>query len=293
MANVGFIGLGAMGSAIVEQLLNAGHSVTGWNRTRSKAKKLIEAGLKWADSPRAVAETADVTFSMVFNDEALRAIAAGPDGVIAGLSHGKVYADMSTVSPDVVRELAPQAAEKGASLLDSPVSGSPITVRQGKLTFMVAGDKSAFEKIEPILLTIGPKATYIGPSGQASVLKIALNLSIPVQLLAMFEGLALAEKNGIPRELALEVMLNSAIVSPAMKYRGPFALALPEEPLFDMTGQRKDIFMALKMGHELDVPLPTAAATAQVMATSSAMGFSDEDFGVMYKVLARMAGLEE
>ena len=178
-------------------------------------------------------------------------------------------------------------------MLDSPVSGSPVTVRQGKLTFMVGGDRAAFEKIEPILLTIGPKATYIGQSGQASVLKIAVNLSIPVQLLALFEGLALAEKNGIPRELALEVMLNSAIASPAMIYRGPFALELPENPLFNMTGQRKDIFMALEMGHASDVPLPTAAATAQVMATASAMGFADEDFGVLYKVLAHMAGLDQ
>jgi len=292
MANVGFIGLGAMGTAIVEQLLAADHTVTGWNRTKSKADQLIATGMKWADSPKAVVEAADVTFSMLMNDAALRAVVSGPNGVLAGIGPGKIYADMSTVSPTVVRELAPQVADKGGQMLDSPVSGSPVTVRHGNLAFMVGGDRAAFEQIEPILLTIGPKATYIGASGQASVMKIALNLSIPVQLLAMFEGLALAEKNGIPRELALEVMLNSAIVSPAMKYRGPFALELPENPLFNMTGQRKDIFMALEMGHEADVPLPTAAATAQVMATASAMGYSDEDFGVLYKALARMAGLE-
>ena len=292
MANVGFIGLGAMGAAITERLLAAKHTVTGYNRTQAKAEKLLAAGMLWANSPREVTEAADIIFSMVANDGALRAIATGPDGVIAGLEAGKIYADMSTVSPGVVRELAAQAAQKGGAMLDSPVSGSPITVRAGNLTFMVGGDRAAFEKIEPILLTIGPKATYIGKSGQASILKIALNLSIPVQLLAMFEGLALAEKNGISRELALEVMLNSAIVSPAMKYRGPFALELPEDPLFNMTGQRKDIFMALEMGHASDVPLPTAAATAQVMATASAMGYSDEDFGVLYKVLAKMAGLE-
>jgi len=292
MANVGFIGLGSMGAAITQRLLAAEQSVTGWNRTRSKADKLIEAGMKWADSPRQVAEASEVIFSMVFDDEALRTVVTGPDGVLAGLSPGKIYADMSTVSPDVVRELAKLVAEKGAHMLDSPVSGSPVTVKEGKLTFMVGGDKEAFDKLEPILLTIGPKATYIGESGLASVLKIAVNLSIPVQLLALYEGLALAEKHGVSREIALEVMLNSAIASPAMKYRGPFAIELPEEPLFNVTGQRKDIFMALQMGHEVDLPLHTAAATAQVMAASSAMGFADEDFGVMYKVLARMAGLE-
>ncbi|MBI1881953.1 MAG: NAD(P)-dependent oxidoreductase [Chloroflexi bacterium] len=293
MANLGFIGLGTMGTPITERLLAAGHTVTGYNRTRSKATRLIEAGMRWAGSPREVAETADMIFSMVFNDEALQAITVGPDGVLAGLGPGKIYADMSTVSPQIVRQLARQATEREAQMLDSPVSGGPTTVREGKLTFMVAGDQVAFEKIKPILLDIGSRATYIGESGQAAILKIALNLSIPVQLLALFEGLALAEKNGIPRELALEVMLNSAIASPAMKYRGPFALELPKDPLFNMTGQRKDIFMALEMGHKSDVPLPITAATAQIMATASALGYGDEDFGVMYKVLARMAGLAD
>jgi len=292
MANVGFIGLGAMGTAIVERLLMAKkHTVIGWNRTRSKADKLIEAGMKWADSPRAVAEAADVVFSMVFDDHALRAIVTGPDGVLAGLEPGKIYADMSTVSPEVVRELVQQAAEKGIQMLDSPVSGSPVTVRQGNLTFMVGGDRSAFEKIEPILLDIGPKATYMGESGNASVMKICLNLNIPVQLLAMFESLLLAEKNGIDPKIALEVTLNSAVVSPAMKYRGPFFLELPEEPLFNLTGQRKDLMMALEMGHKSDVALPTAAATYQIMAATGAAGLADEDFGAFIKVLARMAGL--
>jgi 3-hydroxyisobutyrate dehydrogenase-like beta-hydroxyacid dehydrogenase len=293
MANVGFIGLGAMGSAIAERLLAAEHTVTGWNRTKSKADRLIEAGMKWADSPREVAQTADVTFSMVLNDEALRAVATGPDGVLAGLGPGKIYADMSTVSPELVRELAHHVAEKGAYMLDSPVSGSQVTVRQGNLTFMVAGDRSAFEKVEPILLTIGPKATYIGQSGQASVLKIAVNLSVPVQLLALFEGLVLAEKNGIDRAVALEVMLNSAVASPAMKYRAPFALELPQEPIFNLTGMRKDLMMALEMGHKSDVALPTAAATYQLMAAAGAAGLADEDFAAFFKVLAQLGGLEK
>jgi 3-hydroxyisobutyrate dehydrogenase-like beta-hydroxyacid dehydrogenase len=293
MANVGFIGLGIMGTAITERLLAAGHTVTGWNRTKSKAEPLIEAGMQWADSPREVAQTADVIFTMVFNDGALRAVATGPDGILAGLGPGKLHADMSTAGPDVILELAPQVAETGAQMLDSPVSGSPVTVRQGKLTFMVGGDRAAFEKIEPILLTIGPKATYIGEIGQASVLKVALNMSIPVQLLAMFEGLVLAEKYGVDRKIALEVMLNSAIASPAMQYRGPFALELPEEALFTLTGQRKDLMMALEMGHKADVALPTASATYQVMATAGAAGFANEDFAAIFKVLARMAGLEE
>ena len=177
-------------------------------------------------------------------------------------------------------------------MLDSPVSGSPVTVRQGQLTFMVGGDRSAFERIESILLDIGPKATYMGDSGTASVMKICLNLNVPVQLLAMYESLLLAEKNGIDPEVALEVTLNSAIVSPAMIYRGPFFLELPEEPLFNLTGQRKDLMMALEMGHKSDVALPTAAATYQIMAAAGAAGLANKDFGAFVKVLAGMAGLD-
>lgn len=293
MTTVGFIGLGAMGTAITERLLLAKHTVYGWNRTQAKAEPLLEQGMLWADSPRAVAEAADVVFSMVFNDDALCSVVLGDDGILAGVSEGKIYADMSTVSPEVVRDLAPMFLGKGAYMLDSPVSGTPVAVRAGKLTFMVGGEKAAFEKIEPILLMIGPKATYIGESGLASVLKIALNLSIPVQLLAFFEGLLIAVKSGVDKEIALEVMMNSAISAPSVKARAPFAVELPEEPLFSNTGQRKDLMMALELGDKLNIPLNSAAATAQVMAISSAMGYADEDFGVMYKVLAKIVGLEE
>lgn len=293
MATVGFIGLGAMGAPITERLLMADHTVYGWNRTQSKADPLVAQGMLWADSPKAVAEAADVTFSMVFDDDALRDIVLRSDGVLAGISAGKIYADMSTVSPDVVRELSPQFTDKQAYMLDAPVSGSPVTVRAGKLTFMVSGDKDAFEKVEPILLTIGPKATYIGESGLAAVLKIAVNLSLPVQLLAMYEGLLLAVKSGIDKQVALDVMVNSAITSPAMAYRASMAVELPKNPLFNTTGQRKDLSMALKLGAEMDIPMNSAAAAAQIMALASAMGYADEDFGVMYKVLANLTGIDD
>lgn len=293
MAKLGFVGLGAMGSAIVERLLDAGHTVTGYNRTKSKAEPLLDAGMLWAESPREAAEASDVVFSMVFDEDAVRAVATGPDGIFAGLSAGKIYLDMSTVGPSIIHELAPQAAERGAHMLDAPVSGSPITVRQGKLAFMVGGERAAFERIEPILLDIGPRATYLGESGTAAVMKIALNLSIPVQLLALYEGVVLAEKYGIARETALDVMLNSAIASPAMQYRGPFALELPEEPLFTLTGQRKDLAMALDMGRAKDVALPTAAATDQIMSAAGAAGYADEDFAAIFNVLADLAGLTD
>lgn len=292
MANLGFVGLGEMGSAITERLLAAGHTVTGYNRTKSKADPLIEAGMQWADSPREVAEAADVVFTMVFDDDALRAVAAGPDGLLAGLGPGQVHAEMGTTSPDVITELAEQVAATGAHLLDAPVSGSSVTVRSGELSIMVSGDEEVLDRIEPILLDIGPHVRYIGEGNLASVLKIAVNLSIPVQLLALYEGVVLAAKNGVAVETALDVMLNSAIASPMLKYRGPLALDLPDVPLFTLAGQRKDLAMALDMGRYSNVPLPTAAAADQVMAMAGAMGLDTEELAAVFKALTRMAELD-
>lgn len=288
---VGFIGLGTMGQAIVERLLAAGYTVFGHNRTKAKAAALLDAGMHWADSPKAATEKSDVVFSMVANDTALQAITTAENGVLAGLKAAQVYADMSTVSPELVRDLANQAEQRGGVMLDAPVSGSPVTVRAGKLAFMVAGDAASFAAIKPILLDIGTKATFLGANGNAAIMKIALNLSIPVQLLALYEGLILAEKAGIAREVALEVMLTSAIASPALQYRAPFALGLPDEPLFDVSGQGKDLALALELGRKLHVPLPTAAATEPILNATKAAGLAGEDVAAIFNVLANMAGL--
>lgn len=292
MAHLGFIGLGAMGSRVVKRLLDAGYTVTGYNRTKSKAQWLIEAGMHWADSPRSVAETADITFTMVTNTSALQEVVGGPNGVLAGLAPGKIYIDMSTVSPAKSRQLASEVAEKGAQMLDVPVSGSVITLEKGELSLMVGGDRATFEKVKPILLDIGPKVNYVGSNGQAVLVKIAINLNLQVQILAFYEGLLLAEKGGIPRETALETMLNSAIASPSLKYRTPFVLSMPEEAWFDVNMMQKDMLLALEMGREYDVPLPTTSVANEYLTAARAMGLAKQDFAIVYKVLAMMAGLE-
>jgi 3-hydroxyisobutyrate dehydrogenase-like beta-hydroxyacid dehydrogenase len=292
MANLGFVGLGVMGGRMVKRLLDAGHAVTGYNRTKSKAQWLIDAGMKWGDSPRAVAQTAGVTLSMVTNTAALHAVADGPDGVLAGLSAGKVYVDMSTVSPAASRELAARVAAKGAAMLDAPVSGSVITLEEGKLSLMVGGEVAAFEKVKPILLSIGPKVTHVGANGLAVSMKIATNLSLAVQMLAFSEGVLLAEKSGIKREVAVEVLLNSVIASPMVKYRGPFVLKMPDEAWFDVDMMQKDMNLALEMGRQLDVPLPTTAATNEFLTAARGMGWAEQDFAVIFEVLAKMSGVE-
>jgi 3-hydroxyisobutyrate dehydrogenase-like beta-hydroxyacid dehydrogenase len=292
MANLGFIGLGAMGGRITKRLLDAGHMVIGYNRTKSKAQWLLDAGMRWGDTPHAVAESADVIFTMVTNTSALHEVVNGPDGVLAGLTKGKIYIDMSTVSPAASRHLSSRVAEKGAHMLDVPVSGSVITLEQGNLSLMVGGDRAIFEQVKQILLDIGPKVNYVGENGQAVLMKIAINLNLQVQILAFYEGLLLAEKGGIPRETALEVMLNSVIASPALKYRTPFILQKPDEAWFNVDMMQKDMLLALEMGRELDMPLPTVALSNEFLTAARAMGLAKEDFAIVYKVLARWAGLE-
>ncbi len=293
MAKLGFIGLGAMGGRIAARLLEAGHELTGYNRTREKAQGLIDKGMVWAGTPRQVAENTDVIFSMVTNTATVLSIVEGPEGVLAGLGPGKFYVDMSTISPAASRELAGKVAEKGAQMLDAPVSGSPLTVEQGNLSIMVGGDEEAFEKVKPILLIIGPKVTRVGGNGQAEAMKIASNLSLAVQMLAFSEGVLLAEKSGIPRKIAVDVLTNSVIASGMLKYRGPFVLNMPEEAWFDVNLMQKDMALALEMGRQLDVPLPTAAAANEMLSAARGLGMGEQDFAILFKVLAILSGVEK
>ena len=291
MADLGYVGLGVMGGGVAKRLLDAGHTVIGWNRTREKAQWLIDAGMRWGESPRAVAEASEVTFTMVTNTAAVRAVTQGPDGILAGLRPGTVYVDMSTASPANSRELASQVSEVGAHMLDAPVSGSVATLEQGKLAVMVGGDPEIFARVKPILEDIGPKVFHVGPNGAAVTMKIATNLSLAVQMLAFSEGVLLAEKSGIPRETAVEVLLASVIASPMVTYRGPFVLEQPDEAWFDVNMMQKDMNLALELGRELDVPLPTTAVTNEFLTSARALGLDDQDFAVVFDVLAQMAGV--
>jgi 3-hydroxyisobutyrate dehydrogenase-like beta-hydroxyacid dehydrogenase len=278
---------------MVNRLLDKGHAVTGYNRTRSKAQWLIDRGMKWGESPRAVCAAADLIFVMVTNSEALHSVAAGPDGLLAGLSAGKVLIDMSTVSPAASRTLASQVREKGADMIDAPVSGSTLTLQQGKLSIMVGGRIETFERVKPVLEDIGPKVTHVGGDGLALCMKIAINLSLAVQMLAFSEGVLLAEKSGISRETAVDVLTHSAVGSPMVQYRGPFVLKMPDEAWFSVNMMQKDMLLALDMGRQLNVPLPTTSAVNEYLTAARGMGMANQDFAVIFEVLARMAGMSK
>ncbi len=290
--NIGFVGLGAMGAGIVPRLMAAGHTVTGWNRSRDKAEPLIAAGMRWAATPRAVADTAEIVFSIVTDAAAVRSVALGADGIVAGLEPGDIYVDMSTIAPDASRAISAQCAHHGVAMLDAPVSGSPVTLAQGNASLMVAGDKAAFERVEPVLRAIGPKVTYIGTSGLAVQMKIAVNLLLMVEVIAFGEAVALAEKGGVARAVAVDAVLKSVAASPVLGYRGPFILEgkMPEVPLADVTLQQKDMLLALELGRKLGSPVPLAAAANEMMNACRGLGIDHRDFVTAHEVYRRLGG---
>ena len=286
---IGFIGLGRMGGNMAARLLAAGYPIYGEEQTRADAQGLIQRGLRWRDTPREVAEAADIVFTSLPDDEVLEAVASGPDGILAGLAAGKIWVDMSTVSPRASRELAARVRELGASMLDAPVSGSVPQVQAGTLTIMVGGDEQAYAQVEPILRELGTP-THIGENGQGLVLKLAINISLAVQMLAFAEGLVLADRAGIDRELAVGVMTQSAIGSPMLKARAELILDLPEDAWFDVSLMQKDVVLALDAARELHIPLPSTAAADEVLTVARALGYEHRDLAAMFEVLGQLAG---
>ncbi len=289
---LGFLGLGAMGQLIVPRLMAAGHEVTGWNRSREKAEPLVSQGMRWAETPKAVAEKSDIVFSIVTDAKAVRAIALGADGIVAGLKPGDIYIDMSTIDPDSSRAVAAEFSRSGSIMLDGPLSGSPVTVKAGQASIMVGGDEEAFERAKAVLLAIGPKVTRIGRQGLACQMKIAVNLLLMVEVIAFGEAVALAEKGGVSREAAVDAILKSVAASPVLGYRGPFILdgKMPEVPLADVTLQQKDMILALDLARKLGSPTPLAAAANEMMNACRGLGIDANDFVVAHRAYRMLGG---
>jgi 3-hydroxyisobutyrate dehydrogenase len=289
MANLGFVGLGMMGSQIAKRLLDAGHQVSGYNRTRAKAEPLIQAGMLWKDSPREVVQAADITFSMVMDTAALSSITEGDDGILAGLSAEKIYVDMSTVSPKASRSLSGRVADTGAQMLEAPVSGSLPAAESGTLFLYVGGNAETLEQVRPIFEQISQKIIHVGGNGQAIAVKIAINLNLPIQLVSLFEGVLLAERSGVPRAEALDALLNSVGASPAMKYRAPFMLKMPDEVWFSAEMMKKDIQLALELGEDMGVALTTVRLVDDMLDKAITMGWGSQDFAVLYRVVEQLS----
>jgi len=293
MPPLGFVGLGAMGSRLARRLMDAGHAVAGYNRTADKARALVAAGMRLEKSPREAAAAAEVVFSMVTDDAALRAVALGADGIVAGLRPGSIWVEMSTVSPAVVRELAGPVSSRGATLLDAPISGSTVSVETGQASIAVAGDPAAVERARPYLAAMAPGGlTHVGAIGQAKTMKIATNLGLSVQILAFSEAVLLAEKSGIAREKAVEALLKSVVASPMIRYRGPYVIgAMEGHAAFSVPMMQKDVQLALDHAHAVGVPLPTTALAQQWLTMARGLGFGERDFAAVFDVLATLSGI--
>jgi 3-hydroxyisobutyrate dehydrogenase-like beta-hydroxyacid dehydrogenase len=289
VTTLGFVGLGHMGGNMAVRFLGAGYTVYGETRHRREVEDLEHEGLLWRDTPRQIAEAADVVLTSVPNDGALEDVASGPNGILAGLGEGKVWVDVSTVSPQVSRDLAERVRERGAAMLDAPVSGSVPQVQTGTLTIMVGGDENAYARVEPILRELGTP-NHIGENGQGLVLKLAINISLAVQMLAFAEGLLLADRAGIDRKRAVEVMAESPIGSPMLKARADLVLDLPDEAWFDVGLLQKDVVLALDTARQLGVPLLSAAAADEVLTLARAAGYEHRDIAALFEVLAQLTG---
>jgi 3-hydroxyisobutyrate dehydrogenase-like beta-hydroxyacid dehydrogenase len=289
VTTLGFVGLGHMGGNMALRFLGAGYTVYGETRHRDEVQDMEREGLQWRDTPREIAEAADVVFTSVPTDDVLEAVASGPDGILAGLAAGKVWVDVSTVSPQVSRDLAKRVRERGAAMLDAPVSGSVPQVQTGTLTIMVGGDEHAYELVEPLLRELGTP-TYIGENGQGLVLKLAINISLAVQMLAFAEGLLLADRAGIDRQRAVDVMTQSPIGSPMLKARADLVLDLPDDAWFDIGLMQKDIVLALDTARQMRIPLSSAAAADEMLTLARAAGYEHRDIAALFDVLAHVTG---
>jgi 3-hydroxyisobutyrate dehydrogenase-like beta-hydroxyacid dehydrogenase len=285
MTAIGVVGLGTMGSRIAGRLLDTGYEVHATNRTRSRAQTLVARGVRWEDTPRAVAESTEVVLSMVTDDAALRAVTGGPDGILAGLAPGDVYVDTSSVSPQVSVEIAGQVRALGAWMLDAPVSGSVPQAEHGELAIMVGGDETAFRQVQDVLAQLGHPVTHVGTNGHGVLLKLAINISLASQMLAFSEGMLLAQRGGIDPGIAAQVMTGSPIGSPMLRTRAPLVLDLPEPAWFDMRLMHKDIRLALQAARRSHLRLPATAATDHVLSIAEETGYGDQDIAAMFAVL--------
>lgn len=282
---VGFIGLGLMGSRMAANLVRKGFEVAVYNRTRSRADALGQLGARIANSPREAAEGADVVCTNVADPAAMREVFDGPDGLLAGLGEGAAHVDFSTLSPEVTRNLAARCEQKGASFLESPVTGSKDGAEHGTLVLMCGGEAATFERVRPVLEAVGRRLIHVGPVGSASQVKLIGNSMIGHMLTALSEGAALASRSGIPLSKVLEVVQASGYASPYWDFKGKAIEARDFTTHFSIDLMHKDLSLAMSTGQSLGVPMPGTATVREVFQLARAQGMGDEDICAVAKVI--------
>ena len=282
--NVGFIGLGHMGLPMARRLAASGTPLTVWNRTAGKAAPLAAAGARVADSLPGLAAACDVVITMLADAAAVRSVLAGDGGVLAACRDGAVVIDMSTIGPRAARDLAAEAARRGADFLDVPVSGSVALAAAGTLTALAGGPREAFDRVLPVLAGMSQRQLYLGPSGSGAAMKLAVNIIIAATSQSVAEALALAEESGIDRARAYETLTSSAVASPFISYKKDAFLRPGEGPVsFTTALMKKDLELAMEIAGGL--PLPITLAARDFLSTACEAGLADADFASVAQVL--------
>ncbi|HUE42534.1 MAG TPA: NAD(P)-dependent oxidoreductase [Candidatus Sulfotelmatobacter sp.] len=292
-ARIGFIGLGLMGRPMAMNLLKAGHAVTVWNRTASRADELVAAGAKLAKSPKQAASGADVLITMVSDPPALEEVLWGKSGdggmvsaadaALAALKPGAIYIDSSTVSPDLARRIAAACSAKGVMFLDAPVTGGDWGAKKGELVFMVGGEAQTLKAAEPVIGVMGKKWFLLGPNGAGQTIKLAMNSILALQVEALAEALALVTAAGLKGEGLVEVMQSSMARSGVLDVKAPNLLKGEYVPSFPLRLMYKDVSLAMDLAKELGVTLPAAAAAKETYGAVKAAAKEDLDYSAVMK----------
>jgi 2-hydroxy-3-oxopropionate reductase len=289
---VGFIGLGIMGKPMASNLLRAGYPLVVHNRSRAPVDELAGMGAEPAWSPREVAGRASVIILMLPNSPHVRQVAAGPDGLLEGISRGSVIIDCSSISPRVTAELAGQAAGLGVDWLDAPVTGGPQGATSGTLTFMVGGPAQALERVRPILHAMGKTIVHIGERpGSGQIAKACNQVAVALELQAVCESLLLAQAAGVDPAKVYEAMRGGAAGSWQMDVQGPKILQRRHDPIFKAWMHLKDLEIALETASDAHVPLPGTALVAQLYHSVLRAGRGDENISTLIHALEELAGV--
>lgn len=277
-----------MGSAMATNLLKAGFKVTVWNRSIDKCAPLVDLGATVAASPRSVAESSDVVIAMMATPAAVQSVRDGSEGIVAGLTSGKGYVDMSTVDVQTSLESVRLTHEKGALFLEAPVAGSRKPAEDATLTIMAAGDRELYDSSLPVLEKMSKKILFLGETGNAVRMKLANNLVMCGMLTALSEGIALAAGSGLDTAQLLEVLDSGAVTNPMFRLKGPQIAANKEFPTaFPLKHMQKDLRLALRLAEEVGQPLFATATINELYKTALAQGFGDEDFAAVSRVIRK------
>ncbi|HJQ30190.1 MAG TPA: 2-hydroxy-3-oxopropionate reductase [Rubrobacter sp.] len=289
---VGFIGLGIMGKPMAKNLLEAGHELVVYNRTREKAEELASERATVADSPKEVAEQSDIIITMLPDSPQVEEVLTGHNGVLEGIREGALIVDMSTISPVVTEELSKKAEEQGASMLDAPVSGGDVGAIEGTLSIMVGGSEDDFERARPLFDVMGKTVTHVGPSGTGQVVKAANQIVVALTIEAVSEALVLGSKGGVEPEKILDVLGGGLAGNKVMEIKREKMLEHSFDPGFRIELHHKDLGIALAAGREYGVTLPVTAIVDQMLETLKMRGKGDRDHSAILTLIEESSGHE-